>query len=83
MGPKAWNRTAVRCFSGYRADERPLSFLLEDRETKVHAILESWREPDYACFRVEIEDGLVYDLRHHEYEDVWEARPVEAKPFTQ
>lgn len=72
--PKSWKRTAVRCFAGYRSDERPLSFLTDDEEIKVRTILESWREPDYLYFKVETEEGGVYDIRHHEYEDSWEAR---------
>jgi hypothetical protein len=74
MGPKSWHRTAVRCLSGYKADERPLSFLVDDDEIEVRTILESWREPDYLYFRVETKDGQAYDLRQHEYEDFWQVR---------
>jgi len=74
MGPKPWNRTAVRCLAGYRADERPLSFLMDEGEIEVRTILESWREPDYLYFRIETKDGRVYDLRHHEYDDSWHVR---------
>jgi hypothetical protein len=69
---RSWNYTAVRCLAGYKAKERPISFLLDEREIEVDAILESWREPDYLCFRVETDDNSVYDLRHHEYEDFWQ-----------
>jgi len=83
LAPKSWNHTAVRCLASSRADERPLSFLVEDREIDVRAVLESWREPDYLYFRVETEDGRVYDLRHHEYEDSWELRLVEVNPINE
>jgi hypothetical protein len=43
--PKSWNPTAARCLSGFRANERPTSFLLDDREIEVRSILESWRDP--------------------------------------
>jgi hypothetical protein len=72
--PKSWNRTAVRCFAGYRADERPLSFLVDEGEIEIRTILESWREPDYLFFKVEMIDGRVFELRRHEYEDSWEMR---------
>jgi hypothetical protein len=78
--PKSWKRTAVRCFAGSRANERPISFLLGEGEIQVRSVMESWREPDYICFKVEAEDGLVYDLRHHEYEDLWEFREVAPHP---
>jgi hypothetical protein len=72
--PKSWNSTAVRCLAGYRANERPISFLVGQREIKIATILKSWREPDYLCFKVETEDGEVYELRCNEYEDAWEVR---------
>jgi hypothetical protein len=74
--PKSWNRTAVRCFAGSRADQRPLSFLADEGEIQVRNMLENWREPDYLVFKVEGEDGWVYELRHHEYEDLWQVRRV-------
>jgi len=69
-----WKITAVRCLSGSRADERPLSFLADEGEIAVHSIRESWREPDFLHFRVEANDGRVFDLRHHEFEHFWEMR---------
>jgi len=71
---KLWQSTAVRCFAGYRENERPLSFLVDDREIEVRTILDSWREPDHLFFRVEAEDGRVYEIRHHEYDDLWQVR---------
>jgi hypothetical protein len=72
--PKSWNRTAVRCLAGYRANERPLGFLVHESEIKIATILKSWREPDHLYFKVETEDGGVYELRCNEYEDAWEVR---------
>ena len=72
--PKSWSPTRVRCLAGYRSNERPISYLIDDTEVEVRTILESWREPDYLYFEVEAEYGGVYALRHHEYEDYWEVR---------
>ena len=69
-----WVRAQVRCLAGSRANERPISFVVDDREIAVRTIRESWREPDFLCFKVEGTDGRMYDLRHHEYEDWWEVR---------
>jgi hypothetical protein len=71
---KSWAGTAVRCLAGYRANERPISFLLDECEMKINTILKSWREPDYLYFKVDTEDGAVYELRCSEYEDAWEVR---------
>jgi hypothetical protein len=74
IDPKSWNCTEVRCLAGFRANERPTSFVIDNCEIEVRTILESWREPEYLYFRVETVDGRVYDLRHHEYEDWWQVR---------
>jgi len=70
----SWKRTAVRCLAGSRANERPLSFLLDEREIGIRTIQAFWREPDYLYFKVETDEGRVYELRHHEYEDSWQVR---------
>lgn len=69
-----WSCTAVRCWASSRAAERPLSFLLGENEIKVRAVLATWREPDYLYFKVETDDGRIYVLRHHEYEDLWQVK---------
>ncbi len=69
-----WTAAEVRCFAGYKADERPTGFRVGHREIEVVKILASWREPDHLCFKVEAPDGIIYELRHHEYEDRWQVR---------
>jgi hypothetical protein len=69
-----WTPAAVRCFAGYKGDERPTAFRLEHRDLRVVKILTAWREPDYFYFRVETSEGSIYELRHHEFEDQWHAR---------
>jgi hypothetical protein len=69
-----WVRTEVRCLASSRANERPISFLLDEREIKVRSVLESWREPDYLYFKVQTKDGRAYEIRHQEYKDSWEMR---------
>ncbi len=71
---KRWVRTEVRCLASSRANERPISFLLDESEIKVRSVLESWREPDYLYFRIETKDRRIYKLRHHEHMDYWELR---------
>ncbi len=69
-----WIRTTVRCLASSRADERPVSMLLDNTEVAISSILVSWREPDYVYFRVRTKDGRAHEIRHHEYEDFWEMR---------
>ncbi len=72
LSQKSWSPTRVRCLSGYRADERPISFLLDGVDTEIRSILASWREPGYQYFKIKTKDGRVYEIRHHEYEDFWQ-----------
>jgi len=74
IAPNPWIRTEVQCLAGSRANERPIALLLDETVIEIHSILQSWREPDYLYFRVKTKDGRVYELRHHEYEDLWEVR---------
>lgn len=66
-----WHATEVRCYSGYRANERPLSFFRRDEEVEVVKVSASHREPDHIDFQVIGNDGKQYTLRHHEYLDRW------------
>ena len=78
--PKSWIDAEVRCLAGYRANERPVSFLVEKHETMVRAVLESWREPNYLYFKVETADGELVLLRYHDREDAWQAREFVRPP---
>ena len=71
---ESWHSTWVRCLASSRADERPISFFVDDVEIEVRELLKSWREPGFLYFQVETEDRKVYDLRHDEYEDRWQVR---------
>lgn len=65
----------VECYSGYRADERPLRFgLLGEpgaQKYEVRKVLDQWYGVEYRCFKVRADDGNVYILRHQEAEDRW------------
>lgn len=61
----------VECYSGYRADERPLRFRLGERTYEVAEVHDSWYSPGVRWFRVLADDGNVYVLRHDEGQDLW------------
>jgi hypothetical protein len=78
----AWFNTAamrepfevrVECYSGYKADERPIRFYLGSRRVEVVQVEDRWYSPGCTWFRVRAEDGAVYILRHREggQEDQW------------
>jgi hypothetical protein len=61
----------VECYSGYRADERPLRFVLRGREFQVQELDGQWYSPEDTYFRVRADDGNYYVLRHDEIQDIW------------
>ena len=65
----------VECYSGYRADERPLRFAFTGRPVprtyEVKEVLDQWYGPSYRCFKVRADDNNVYILRHQEPDDTW------------
>ena len=65
------NEVRVECYSGQRADERPLRFFIAKRTYEVKKVDDKWYSPDATYFRVTADDGNFYVLRHDERVDVW------------
>ncbi len=64
----------VECYSGAKADERPLRFRASTPGAptrEVAEVLDQWYGPEYQCFKVLADDGNLYILRHDEGLDVW------------
>jgi len=61
----------VDAYSGYRANERPLRFELDDETYEIAAIEDRWQDPDAEYFKVRGTDGKVYLLRYEERADEW------------
>jgi len=53
----------VECYSGRKADERPVRFRLEGRECFAKAVLDQWYEPESIFYKVRADDGNFYILR--------------------
>jgi hypothetical protein len=72
----------VKCYSGFKANERPLSFTLSGHEFSVMDIEGSWFEEDESsrarkiCFRVRADDGDLYLLSCDENSGEWVLRRV-------
>lgn len=54
----------VECYSGQRADERPVRFRLDGRDYMVEELVDQWYGPDDVFFKVRADDGNLYVLRH-------------------
>jgi hypothetical protein len=53
----------VDCYSGRKADERPVRFRLEGCQYLVEEILDQWYGPHDAFYKVRADDGNLYILR--------------------
>jgi hypothetical protein len=53
----------VECYSGSKADERPVRFRLDDHDYFVEELLDQWYGPGDAYFKVRADDGNCYILR--------------------
>lgn len=61
----------VECYSGYRADERPVRFRLRGHSYAVAEVHDRWYSPEAMYFRVIAQDGGCYVLKHEEQRDQW------------
>lgn len=61
----------VVAYSGYKANERPLYFVLEQKKLAVVDVLDRWYGVEHDDFKVLAEDGKVYLIRWHRLLDLW------------
>jgi hypothetical protein len=61
----------VDCYSGRKADERPVRFRLDKREYTLEEVLDQWYGPDDTFYKVRAQDGNVYVLRHQTSDGSW------------
>jgi hypothetical protein len=61
----------VECYSGYKAEERPVRILFAARTLEITEVEDRWYSPGATYFRVLVEGGERYVLRHDDAQDVW------------
>jgi hypothetical protein len=61
----------VDAYSGYRANERPQQFVLDEEIYELAAVLDQWYEPSATYFKVQSSEGKTYLLRYDQREDEW------------
>jgi hypothetical protein len=50
----------VECYSGRKADERPIRFRLNERQYLVEEVLDQWYGPQDVFFKLRADDGNLY-----------------------
>ncbi|MFQ5866568.1 MAG: hypothetical protein ACE5IT_01065 [bacterium] len=61
----------VKCYSGYRINERPISFTINNREFLIKEILDQWYSPGCLYFKVRDENNQTYILKYDQNQDLW------------
>lgn len=62
---------SVESYAGYKADERPVRLRLNEAILEIAEVEDRWYSPGETYFRVRVEDGDHYVLRHVEAQDTW------------
>ena len=61
----------VDAYSGYKANERPQSFTLDEALYEIASVEDRWLERGFQFFKVFTRDGKTYLLRYEQQGDVW------------
>lgn len=68
----------VECYSGYKADEYPVRFYLDDIRFDIEEVVDRWyqgeRDADFTAadyFKVRTTDHKIYILKHETKNDNW------------
>ena len=58
-------KVQVECYSGRKAEEKPLRFRIDGHEYIVEEVLDQWYGPEDIFFKIQADDGNLYVLRRH------------------
>jgi hypothetical protein len=61
----------VACYSGYKGEERPVRIYLREKAIEIIETEGRWYSPGATFFRIAVDGGDRYILRHEEAQDVW------------
>ena len=65
-------KISVKCYSGYRVDEKPKCIRFANLMVHVDQIVDQWLDPDYRYFKCTGDDGATYIIRHDMDSLEWE-----------
>jgi len=69
-------RIRVVCYSGYKAEERPVSFETEGEKKIVENVIDQWTGEDHTYFKLLADDHKVYLIRYDRFHDFWTLEKV-------
>lgn len=62
----------VQCYSGYKVNERPVTFSLSHHTFKVEEIIDRWYGKNSFYFKIKADDENIYLLKYDEWQDHWD-----------
>lgn len=71
MSTELPKKVEVVAYSGYKANERPLYFVLDQERLEVKNLIDRWYGLEHDYFKVLAGDGRVYLLKWHRSLDLW------------
>jgi hypothetical protein len=82
-----YEQISVECYSGYKADERPVAFTFQGQRREIAEIIDRWYEggletecPAANYFKVKTTEGNVFLLRYLSHFDAWSIRTQRKHP---
>lgn len=64
-------RILVECYSGFKANERPISFEAGEGRRIVVNVIDQWIGEDHNYFKLLADDRKVYMIRYDRHGDFW------------
>jgi len=61
----------VSCYSGYKANERPINFTVRGRKLIVEEIMDRWYGLNHSYFKILANDQKIYLIKYDQDEDLW------------
>lgn len=68
----------VQIYLSRSGERQPRAFCLGERRLVIVSILDRWLDTSYRYFRVRVDDGRQFLLRHESSKDLWELAGVVA-----
>ena len=76
-----YERIEVECYSGHKANERPVAFTFQNNRWEIEEIIDRWyegglhpSEPALDYFKVRTREGRIFLLRYNSLFDAWSIR---------
>ena len=66
----------VTSYSGYKANERPLYLIVDNKRIEVQKVIDRWIGEEHDFFRVLAIDGKVYLISWQRKRDMWSIEKI-------